>query len=356
MPGKGYDSSGALQGAAFSSSLGSNVAAWDFLVSSAQAIPLVHRRYVLVDVNAAAGDVVVTLPAPNASGPTYCGVKIITAANGKTVTVQSSTGALVDVLYVEEEAIQVAWDPTSAKWQIIARDQHRCDFASARFAPVGNWQLDGLTANPQDTSGNARHLVREATFPTVRRASGVRSDLCADSYGRAWNLYDPAFYLLGNVSLELVCRGNYSVGVTGMLWQYGDGTGGSVQNLSWGLEIYNGSAGAGTFFWRHQYGANAAAGIQSGSEAYLSFEWTHVVITRGAWTGANHPLNFYVNGRLVMATTANNQAAGGQSTNRMRFLGGGPNLDMQQMAVYSSVLTAAQVRYLAKLRLGGRRN
>jgi hypothetical protein len=323
-----------------------------------------NRALVACDMGSAVDDVTITAPEPVDGEPNYFGVSYASyTATAKVVVINSHDGNELKRLYVERNAVWFGYEP-SIGWVVLTAVQHDISFA-ARFGALANYVFGEASGTNQlaDNSGNARHMTREATYPQNRRSSGVRADSLSASFGRAFTRADAAFPLLGAASWEILARGNYSVGVSGDLITCGGSGVGAGQNINWSVNLYNGTAGSGTWSFRQMSGTNNQwRQANYSSELYVAFEWQHVVITRAPVANGNQNLSFYLNGQLMPAIV------GGVAVQNfvpatdnppavptLKVLGGGPNLDLQLFAIYGAELNAAQANYLARLRLGGRR-
>jgi hypothetical protein len=312
----------------------------------------------------AEGVLTVTLPEPGANR--HVGVVLQGTPVGGVEVRCVYNGVTLDTLWCDGEAAWFAAKSTSGPtWLVAARSRHRCDF-SARFGALGNYELGGAATDPQDTSGNGRHLSRHPSYPAVRRAIGVRMEQSCATFGRGYQrLSEAAFWLTGAMSIEIVCRGNYNVGVSGDLLAYsGVANGNALTNANWSLYFANGGAGSGCFSYRHQRLNNQWMTLNvAAPELYLSYDWMHCVVTRSAASGGNQTINFYGNGELKVPRDSSGNLIsytiaatdGGQATNNLYMYGGGPNLDVQHFAIYGTELSAAKIKHLARLRLGGLR-
>lgn len=308
--------------------------------TSANATPAT-KTLVLMDLSTAAANRTVTLPAAPAAGD-YVGVKVNSAANGFTCTVQDNGGGSIFVLTVDQETVWVVYNGST--W--VVADWYAPDpNFEARFSPLGCWLSSGADANLTDISGNGKTLTKAVT---IIPAPGYGLGRRASGFTARYSISDASFRLTAAMSLEmLVCP--VRAGVTnGYLLQCGTGAGGATNNLLWSLRDQNDGSGVPRLQFRVQNGVNVNQDV-NGPQAVSG--WMHVAVTRAS-NGTS--LTFYVNGAATSATAV---APASGATSDL-FWGGtsGASASYAQQfgSVWGSELTTAQVSYLAALRLGKR--
>jgi hypothetical protein len=284
--------------------------------------------------------VVVTTPA--AVSGAYFGVQLCGQALGKVVEIRLPDTTLLHTLTVDDEVIWYAYHGAAAQWRVVSYHAPNPDY-TARFSPLGTWLSVGADADLVDTSGNGRNLTKGVT---ISPAGGAEMGLLSTSYPGRYASADAAFRIAGALSYEYLCCPVLNSATFASALACGAGTGGSANNLQYDLFIANVS-GASKWQHRQQSGANITVTLTG---AIVAYGWQHVCVTRGSTT------KFYLNGALV-SSAALAPPDGGASG--QLFLGGTSgnqaSVNVQKGSIWGSELTAAQVLYLAHLRLGKRR-
>jgi hypothetical protein len=296
----------------------------------------------LVQITPAGATSVITAP-PAAIGG-YFGVQLCGQALGKIVEIRLADTTLLFTLNVDDETIWFAYDAGGLAWrQVMYRAPD--PIYSARFSPLGTWLSAGADADLTDTSGNGRTLTKGVT---ITPAPGAEMGRLATAYLWRYASANAAFLIAGAVSYEYLCQPVLNSATFASALAFGSGGGGSANNLQYELFIAN-SAGASRWQHRQQSGANVTVTLTG---PVVPYGWQHVCVTR---SGAQ-ACKMYVNGALMASATL--AAPDGGASGQLFWMGTSGNqaaATFQQGSVWGAELTAAQVAYLAKLRLSGRR-
>lgn len=284
----------------------------------------------------------------------YVGVQmdVNLLANGFTVTVKADGGATtVEVLYTEGQVVWFGYDDQSGAWSVIAREDPAPNFG-VRFSPFAAYTMDGANADLTDQSGNGRTLTKAGTiFAANGMRAGFQSSLLGASQG--WTRSDANFRIVGDLSIELLVKpvGNAINGAGGFYVQMGTGTGGAANNrvFAIGVNAVNASLSLvrNGLYFQSMHGPNTADNVLSNVAANVA--WTHIVVTRGADHGGTQPVFIYVNGLLTNSAPITTTDS---STTTAFALGTNVTGDGKLCNLYTSILTSAQIAYLARLRLG----
>lgn len=216
----------------------------------------------------------------------------------------------------------------------LAYPNRRPDFGN-RFTPHSAWLFSG-SSRVTDRSGNGRTLTPSGGTPDC--ASYVPG-LAATRFGSfSLTSGSTSFNFLGAVTTEIVCHSPQGYALMG--W----GGSGEIEavNYTWQVAAYpDGYLAA---FWERNSGTDVLVQTPCGNRMV---EWTHLVWARNA-SGLTA---FYVNG-VSFGTASGSMPTGG--TSGSFAFGGSLNSSIAwsglYAANYTSVLTASQVGYLARLR------
>lgn len=301
-----------------------------------------NGQLVLFNLAAAAADSVVNAPSSPVRG-TYFGVQIVGAANGFKLDLKSGVTVLY-TLNVDDETVWLMY--SGSAWVVI---DHRVPSPSfvARLSPLGAWAADGSDANLTDLSGNGKTLTKSGTqYP----AEGIRSDQLSGSFGRLWTRTDNTFLLTAACTIEMLVRATYNIASSGNVLSYGTGTGGSTGNQPYKITQDVGSP-SGAAWWRFtsMSGANVAANLAW--NAYCDFAWQHIAVTRSAPSAGSCTVKLFLNG-IQTNTGSMTQPTDGSSGGAAFTVGGSSNYNFQCLSIFNSELSAAQVAYLARMRMG----
>lgn len=315
---------------------------WHVTLATSATVTAQRGQLVLFDLATAAADSVVNAPSSPARG-NYFGAKINGNANGYKLELKSGA----TVLYTLNTDNECVWlEYTGSAWVAIDHQVPGPSFA-ARLSPLGCWASDGTDSNLTDLSGNAKTLTKGGT---IYPCEGIRPDQLAASYGRSWTRTDNAFLLTAAMSFEILVRATYNLASAGTMFQYGTGSGGSTNNVPYKLAQTVGSpAGAAWWQFSSQSGANVNATLNW--NAYCDMAWQHLAVTRSAPSAGSCTVKCFLNG-VQTNTGSLTQPSDGSSGAATLTIGGTSNFNFQCASVYSAELTAAQVAYLARLRMG----
>lgn len=248
-------------------------------------------------------------------------------------------------------------NPTSTNYEtVVAADN-----------PVSYWRLNessGTTANDRTdgnagtieggvTLGQSGALVTDAAHPnSAMTFDGATGDIFKSSPATAWNLD-----ITGDITLEAWIKpaAPLASGPSQTILQKGSGFGGDL-NYQYRLQLYQGNQWRGCVYAEGTGGTTVDHCVLAPTPPPPSTtDWTHLVLTRGGNT-----LTLYVNGVVTgppdTATTGNLQTkkgglrigrAGTSDTPPGFFKGG-----IDEVAIYSTALTAAQVQRHYEVGLG----
>ncbi len=311
-------------------------AGWYEVRTATGSVTAVARQF--VQITPAGATSVITTPAPAANA--YFGVQLCGQAGGKIVEIRKPDTTLLATLLVDDESAWFAYDATGLEWRRIMRSAPDPIY-TARFSPLATWLSSGADANLSDTSGNSRTLTKAVS---IAPAVGLDFGRLSSSYAGRYTSADAAFNVLGGaVSCEYTCF--IFSNASGSLVQVGSGPAGSATGIQYKFALD--APGDGTL--RMSYVSQSGSGNAQLQGPYCQLGWQHLAWTRSA----GQTVKFYVNGVLGSSQVGVAPSGGASST---LFWGGVASdqgrVNFQQGSLWNTELTAAQVAYLAALRMG----
>lgn len=287
-------------------------------------------------------DSIVNVPS-SPSVNTYFGVLLDGQANGLKIDVKTS-GTVLYTLSVDNEFVWLAYNGST--WRVVNKGAPDPTF-EARFSPLACWLSDGSDANLVDLSGNSQDLTK---LVTIIKASGYGIGRIGTSYPGRYSRAAPAsLQLLGAMSLEYVCINYMNGASTGFAFQCGTSAGASTTNILYSLRMETAS-GPPRWQWRQQNGANVNSDVAGPA---IPFGPQHVLVTRAAPSGGTTAVKIYVNGGLGGSGSPTTPTGGSLSDVIWGGTAGAQApLISQWGSIWNRELTAAEVAYLARLRLG----
>lgn len=205
------------------------------------------------------------------------------------------------------------------------------DYASAVLAdsPLAYWELQEASGNPQDSSGNGRHITTTSGTPDYRFATGP----CGDDFG---------IQLAGGEMFSRSVVSTATNNVTIELWYKHVSSGANNQNM-----VYNGNSGSNG--WGIIMGSSSGptyrglcggvALLGAGATALGTTNWHHLVINRDS--GDSNRWKLYLDGAVdnSNAGTTNPSAPAGNlgiGTTSLQAI-------YAHVAVYGTALSAARI-------------
>ena len=211
---------------------------------------------------------------------------------------------------------------------------------TTQFSPVATYQLNGIS-DVTDQSGNGRTLTATTAFPA---AAGIRAGKGAIAGGGVHTRTDAGLRLQGDLTVFGVLSFGYPsliqtiacCGITGTT---------SGTNQCFSLRT---SGGALTLFSEHGAGADDLVSVGE----VLTGEWCTVAATR-----ASNVVELYLNGVRLGSATVAAPDGGGSSVFAIGAESSGANpllgvTILDQVGIWSTALSAAQLVYLTRLTLG----